>query len=62
MVLAPEHPYVEKLTTHEHKARVNQYVKEAKSKTDVERAEEGKEKTGVFTGAYATNPKSGKNA
>lgn len=59
MVLAPEHPYVEHLTTAEHKGRVNQYVKEAKSKTDVERAEEGKEKTGVFTGAYATNPVNG---
>lgn len=59
MVLAPEHSYVEKLVTPEHKPRVNQYVKEAKSKTEVERAEEGKEKTGVFTGAYATNPVNG---
>ncbi len=58
-VLAPEHPYVEKLVTPEHKARVNQYVKEAKSKTQVERAEEGKDKTGVFLGAYATNPVNG---
>ena len=45
MGLAPEHPYVEKLVTAEHKPRVNQYIKEAKSKTEVERAEEGKEKT-----------------
>lgn len=59
MVLAPEHPYVEKLVTPEHKGRVNQYVKEAIAKTDVERAEEGKDKTGVFTGAYATNPVNG---
>lgn len=59
MVIAPEHPYVEKLVTPEHKPRVNQYIKEAKSKTEVERAEEGKEKTGVFTGAYATNPVNG---
>jgi len=59
MVLAPEHPYVEKLTTAEHKARVNQYVKEAKAKTEVERAEEDKDKTGVFIGAYATNPVNG---
>ncbi|OQY82117.1 MAG: leucine--tRNA ligase, partial [Chloroflexi bacterium UTCFX4] len=59
MVLAPEHPYVEKLVTPDHKARVNQYVKEAKAKTEVERAEEGKDKTGVFTGAYATNPVNG---
>ena len=59
MVLAPEHPYVEKLVTPEHKPRVNQYIKEAKAKTEVERAEEGKDKTGVFTGAYATNPVNG---
>lgn len=59
MVLAPEHPYVEKLVTADHKPRVNQYIKEAKSKTEVERAEEGKEKTGIFTGAYATNPVNG---
>ncbi len=56
MVLAPEHPFVEKLVTPQHKARVNQYVKESKAKTEVERAEEGKEKTGVFTGSYAVNP------
>lgn len=59
MVLAPEHPSVEKLVTPEHKARVNQYIKEAKAKTEVERQEEGKDKTGVFTGAYATNPVNG---
>lgn len=59
MVLAPEHPYVERVTTPEHKGRVNQYVNEAIAKTDVERAEEGKDKTGVFTGAYATNPVNG---
>jgi leucyl-tRNA synthetase len=59
MVLAPEHPYVEQVTTPEHKARVKQYVKEAIAKTDLERAEEGKDKTGVFTGAYATNPVNG---
>lgn len=59
MVLAPEHPYVEKLVTADHKARVNQYVKEGIIKSEVERAEEGKEKTGLFTGAYATNPVSG---
>jgi leucyl-tRNA synthetase len=59
MVLAPEHPYVDKLTTPEHKARVHQYIKEASGKTDVERAAEGKDKTGVFVGAYATNPVNG---
>jgi leucyl-tRNA synthetase len=59
MVLAPEHPYVEQVTTPGNKARVHQYVKEAIAKTDLERAEEGKDKTGVFTGAYATNPVNG---
>lgn len=59
MVLAPEHPYVNVLTTPDHKARVHQYVKEASAKTDVERAAEGKDKTGVFTGAHATNPVNG---
>ena len=59
MVLAPEHPFVEKLTTPEHKARVHQYVKESSAKTEVERAGEGKDKTGVFIGAHATNPVNG---
>jgi leucyl-tRNA synthetase len=59
MVLAPEHPFVDQLIEPEQKARVHQYVKEAMAKTDVERAEEGKDKTGVFTGTYATNPVNG---
>lgn len=56
MVLAPEHELVKKITTEKHKAAVASYVKTAQSKTEVERQDEGREKTGVFTGAYAVNP------
>ena len=59
MVLAPEHPYVEKITTDEQKAEVEEYIQKAKSATEVERMAEEKEKTGVFTGAYAINPVNG---
>ncbi|MDP6942238.1 MAG: leucine--tRNA ligase [Planctomycetota bacterium] len=55
-VLSPEHPLVESLTTEEHAGEVQAYQKEAASKSDLERAELQKEKTGVFTGAYALNP------
>jgi leucyl-tRNA synthetase len=56
MVLAPEHPFVEKLTTLERKAQVDTYVKEAMRKTEADRTAAEKDKTGVFIGAYATNP------
>ena len=56
MVLAPEHPFVEKLTTPERKAEVEAYVKEAMRKTEADRTAIEKDKTGVFSGAYATNP------
>jgi leucyl-tRNA synthetase len=56
MVLAPEHPLVEKLTTDEHKAEMRKYVEKAKVESEVERLSTDKEKTGVFTGAYAINP------
>lgn len=59
MVLAPEHELVEKITTEKHKANVNSYIKMAQTKTEIERQDEGKEKTGVFTGAYAVNPING---
>ncbi len=59
MVLAPEHPFVEKLTTPENQAQVQAYVAQAKIKTEAERTTVEKEKTGVFTGAYATNPVNG---
>ncbi|MDE3087825.1 MAG: leucine--tRNA ligase [Chloroflexota bacterium] len=56
IVLAPEHPSVEELTTAEHKASIKAYVTQAKRETEAERSAADKEKTGVFTGAYATNP------
>ncbi len=56
MVLAPEHKLVAKITTDEHKAAANSYVKTAQAKNEIERQDEGHEKTGVFTGAYAINP------
>ncbi|WP_261663781.1 leucine--tRNA ligase [Deinococcus sp. Marseille-Q6407] len=58
MVLAPEHAKVSELTTDEQRAAVEAYVAAAGRKTDVERQQEG-EKTGVWTGAYATHPISG---
>jgi leucyl-tRNA synthetase len=56
MVLAPEHPLVEKITTAKQKAAVQEYVEQTARATEIERTSEGKEKTGVFTGAYAINP------
>jgi leucyl-tRNA synthetase len=56
MVLAPEHPFVEKLTTPDRQAEVDAYVAAAKRRTEAERTAVEKEKTGVFIGAYATNP------
>ncbi len=58
-VLAPEHPWVEKITTPEHKAAVDAYVDQARHMTEIERMSTEKEKTGVFTGGYVTNPVSG---
>ncbi|MBE3560516.1 MAG: leucine--tRNA ligase [Ktedonobacteraceae bacterium] len=58
-VLAPEHPWVEKITTPEHKAAVAAYVEQARRMTEIERMSTEKEKTGVFTGGYVTNPVSG---
>ena len=59
MVLAPESEYVAMLTTPEHKAEVDAYLEEVKHKTERERQMD-KKVTGVFTGAYAVNPLSGK--
>ncbi|MDR2542800.1 MAG: leucine--tRNA ligase [Treponema sp.] len=56
MVLSPEHPYVEKLTTPEQKQAVTGYIQTASLKSDLERTDLAKEKTGVFSGAYAINP------
>jgi leucyl-tRNA synthetase len=58
-VLAPEHPFVDKITTAENKEAVQTYIEKIKSKSDLERTELSKEKTGVFTGAYAINPING---
>ncbi len=56
MVLAPESEWVEKLTTLEQKAAVEEYLNYAKKKTERERMAETRKVTGVFTGSYATNP------
>ncbi len=56
MVLAPEHSLVEKITTDEQKKAVEEYIKTASYKSDLERTDLAKEKSGVFTGAYAVNP------
>jgi len=56
MVLAPEHPLVEKITTPEQKAAVEAYQVQAARQSDIDREAVDKEKTGVFTGGYAINP------
>jgi leucyl-tRNA synthetase len=56
MVLAPEHPLVDTLSTQEHKRAVDEYINQARLKSDLERTDLAKEKTGVFTGGYAINP------
>ncbi len=56
MVLSPEHALVDQITTAEHRDAVNAYKKAATAKSDLERTELQKEKTGVFTGALAINP------
>ncbi|HRS74294.1 MAG TPA: leucine--tRNA ligase [Anaerolineaceae bacterium] len=59
MVLAPEHPLVEKLTTIEQRAEVEQYVLDASRQSDIQRESTEKEKSGIFTGGYAINPVNG---
>ncbi|MDR1105744.1 MAG: leucine--tRNA ligase [Treponema sp.] len=56
MVLAPEHPLVAKITTEEQKAAVKAYLDASAKKSDLERTDLAREKTGVFSGAYAVNP------
>jgi leucyl-tRNA synthetase len=56
LVLAPEHPLVEKLTRPERTAEVNAYREQAARKSDLDRTDLAKEKTGVFTGSFAANP------
>jgi leucyl-tRNA synthetase len=60
MVIAPEHPFVSRLTTPEQKGAVEEYVAKAATKSDMDRADTTKKKTGVFTGSYAINPVNGK--
>lgn len=59
VVLAPEHELVDQITTADQKAAVKEYQEEASRRSDLERTDLSKEKTGVFTGAYAINPVSG---
>ena len=59
-VLAPEHEFINIITTAEQKNAVEEYKKVCSAKSDLERTELNKEKTGVFTGAYAINPVNGK--
>jgi leucyl-tRNA synthetase len=59
MVLAPEHPLVEEITTQEQIDLVNDYIQQAGRLTEIQRESAEKEKTGVFTGAYAINPVNG---
>jgi leucyl-tRNA synthetase len=56
MVLAPEHDLVKSIMTDKQKAEVETYIKETQTKNDIERQETDREKTGIFTGAYAINP------
>ncbi|WP_026906958.1 leucine--tRNA ligase [Paucisalibacillus globulus] len=55
-VLAPEHPFVEKITSPEQKEAVSKYLDAVQTKSDLERTDLAKDKTGVFSGAYAVNP------
>ena len=56
MVLAPEHPLVKEITTDEQKEKVEKYIHDSSLKSDLERTELSKEKSGIWTGAYAINP------
>ncbi|MEK7165679.1 MAG: class I tRNA ligase family protein, partial [Patescibacteria group bacterium] len=55
IVVAPEHPIIEKITTPEYKDSVRQYIKQTQKKSNEDRITEGRKKTGVFSGAYAIN-------
>jgi len=60
MVIAPEHPLVDSLTTPEHRAAVDAYRRRSAAKSDLERTDLAKDKSGVFTGAHGINPINGK--
>lgn len=59
MVLAPEHPLVSQLTTSDHEEEVAAYIQQAASKSDLDRTDLAKDKSGVFTGSFAVNPVNG---
>src|SRR5207248_8109170 len=59
LVLAPEHPLVDSLTTPDRREDVSAYKEKTGAKSDLERTELNKEKSGVFTGSYAKNPATG---
>lgn len=59
-VMAPEHAFVDEITTPEQKEAVEAYKKECATKSDLQRTDLNKDKTGVFTGAYAINPVNGR--
>ena len=59
-VMSPEHPFVNDITTADHKDEVEAYQAECAKKSDLERTDLNKDKTGVFTGAYAVNPVNGR--
>lgn len=59
-VLAPEHPLVQEIVVEERQKEVEDYIQSSLSKSDIDRTAEGKEKSGVFTGAFAINPVNGK--
>ena len=56
LILAPEHLLVDKITQPEHRKEIEEYVQKSKNKTELERLQVEKEKTGVFTGAFVANP------
>ena len=59
MVLAPEHPLAKKIVTDEKSSDLDTYIEETQKKSDFDRTEVNKDKTGIFTGSYAINPFSG---
>ena len=55
-VLAPDHPNVELFITSDHRQRCESYIADVRSKSDLDRTQDGSEKTGVFTGSHVINP------
>ncbi|MDR2806632.1 MAG: leucine--tRNA ligase [Puniceicoccales bacterium] len=61
LVLAPEHECVERVTTPENQTKVSEYIRNAKRKSDLERTDLAKDKSGIFTGSFAINPLNGES-